>query len=150
MHRVGFFVFPDHEILDLAGPFGAFEAATRLSGRSLYRLEIYSCAGDSVASWGGVLVATKPGGNARLDTLVVCGGQVASMLKPGEVEAVARLARRASRIASICTGAFLLAEAGLLDCSIWLYGRAARDSALDCSSSSAKARFVRISRVVTV
>ena len=115
MHRIGFYIFPDHEILDLAGPFAAFETARRLSGRPLYGLEIYSCAGGSVASRGGVPVATKPGGDARLETLVVCGGVVASMLKPGEVEAVARLARRTSRVASVCTGALLLAEAGLLD-----------------------------------
>ena len=93
MHRIGFYIFPDHEILDLAGPFAAFETARRLSGRPLYRLEIYFCASGSVASRGGVPVASKP----------------------SEVQAVARLARRASRISSVCPGAFLLAEAGLLD-----------------------------------
>jgi transcriptional regulator GlxA family with amidase domain len=38
MHRVGFFVFPDHQVLDLAGPFALLEATARLSGRPLYAL----------------------------------------------------------------------------------------------------------------
>ncbi len=115
MHHVGFFVFPNHQILDLAGPFAAFEGAAHMSGRPLYRLEILSRAGGLVAGRGGVPVATKAAGRARPETLVVCGGEIASMLKPGEVQAVARLATHASRVASVCTGAFLLAQAGLLD-----------------------------------
>ncbi|HQT62409.1 MAG TPA: GlxA family transcriptional regulator [Acidiphilium sp.] len=115
MHRVGLFIFPGHQILDLAGPFAAFETATRLSGRPLYGLETLSRAGGLVESSGGVPVAATTADEARLDTLVVCGGEVSAMLRPGEVQAVLRLATRASRIASVCTGAFLLAEAGLLN-----------------------------------
>lgn len=115
MHCVGFFIFPDHQILDLAGPFAAFETAARLAGRPLYAPVILSRAGGLVSSRGGVPVATGAAGEANLDTLVVCGGEVAAMLTAGEVQAVAGLARRTGRIASVCTGAFLLAEAGILN-----------------------------------
>jgi putative intracellular protease/amidase len=115
MHRVGFFIIPDHQILDLAGPFAVLEAAALLSGPPLYELDTLSRAGGVVAGRGGVPVVTKAADQAHLDTLVVCGGDISSMLKPGEVQAVVCLARRASRIASVCTGAFLLAEAGLRD-----------------------------------
>ena len=114
-HRVGFFVFPDHQILELAGPFAAFETAPLLSGQPLYELDTLARTGGVVAGRGGVPVVTKAADQAHLDTLLVCGGDISSMLKAGEVQAVACRARRASRIASVCTGAFLLAEAGLRD-----------------------------------
>lgn len=64
---------------------------------------------------GGVPVATSPARQARVDTLVVVGGDTGPMLEAGEVQAVAELAARTPRMASVCSGAFLLAEAGLLD-----------------------------------
>lgn len=42
MHRVGFFDIPDHQILDLAGPFAVLEAAALLSGQPLYERDTLS------------------------------------------------------------------------------------------------------------
>jgi hypothetical protein len=84
MHRVGFFVFPDHQILDLAGPFAVLEAAALLSGQPLYELDTLSRADGVVAGRGGVPVMTKAADQAHLDTLVICGGDISSMLNPAK------------------------------------------------------------------
>ena len=119
--RVVFAVFPDFQVLDLTGPHEVFAQANRLlpAGEG-YRLETVAAGPGPVRSSGGLLVATTgttAGCTGRLDTLVVVGG-------PGTRRAyadaaftgwVAATARRARRVASVCSGAFLLAAAGLLD-----------------------------------
>jgi transcriptional regulator GlxA family with amidase domain len=114
MHIVGFYVCPGHQVLDLAGPLGAFESVTVVLGRPAYELCVLSRAGGMVQGSGGLAIATQPARGAVLDTLLSIGGELAPMLDAGEAAAVRALAQDTPRVASVCTGAFLLAEAGLL------------------------------------
>ncbi len=114
-HRVGFYVPPRHQLLDLAGPLDAFDAANAATERQLYSWRVLSRAGGLMRSGAGLPIETAPADDAALDTLVVIGGAIDAMRDREEVAAVRRLTSRAARIASICTGAFLLAEAGSLD-----------------------------------
>ncbi|MGJ8517577.1 GlxA family transcriptional regulator [Carnimonas bestiolae] len=115
MKSIGFYIYPGHQALDLAGPFSAFEAASTIAGHPLYSLNVLSRDGGPVVGSGGMSVETSAISGKRLDTLVVAGGNIALMLERSAVQAVRSSAIRSRRVASVCTGAFLLAEAGLLD-----------------------------------
>ena len=114
-HRIGFYVPPNHQLLDLAGPLDAFSAANAAAGQRLYESRVLSRAGGPMTSGAGLRIETAPADDAALDTLVVIGGAIDAMRRADEVAAVRRLAGRAARVASVCTGAFLLAGAGVLD-----------------------------------
>lgn len=114
-HVIGFYVCPGHQLIDLAGPLSAFEAANRNFGCRLYDLVLLSSAGSLVAGSATILVDTQPAVGSQIDTLVIVGGEIAPMLEPTEVGTVRKVAGGVSRVASVCSGAFLLAEAGLLD-----------------------------------
>jgi transcriptional regulator GlxA family with amidase domain len=116
-HNIGFLVFPDFQILDLAGPLTAFEAPTRTVAPKPYRLHVLSERGGSIESSSGLEVITRPLSNQRLDTLIVAGGPGTSAAAASSVlkAFVLRTAKTARRTTSVCTGAFILAAAGLLN-----------------------------------
>src|SRR5215831_18594007 len=117
MMHVGFLVFPQFNILDLSGPLAAFDVPRHEVRPTPYRLTAYSETGGDVMSSSSVSVSTVALDRARLDTLIVVGGRgaIAASESHSMLELVKRTARRARRVASVCSGAFLLAEAGLLD-----------------------------------
>ncbi|HZZ93636.1 MAG TPA: GlxA family transcriptional regulator [Usitatibacter sp.] len=115
--NIGFLVFPDFNILDLSGPLAAFDVPRREIKPSPYSLTAYSEEGGPIVSSCGVSVNTAPLRRARLDTFIVVGGlgAVEASRRPAMMSLVKRTARHARRVASVCSGAFLLAEAGLLE-----------------------------------
>jgi transcriptional regulator GlxA family with amidase domain len=114
MQRIGFLVSPNFQMMSLAA-LSVFEFANYTAGKSLYELEVVSEKGGPVRNSVGLSVETKPFDEPAFDTLIVCGTPDAAPSTPDMLDYV-RLAPAATRrVASICTGAFVLAEAGLLD-----------------------------------
>ncbi|AMV48482.1 GlxA family transcriptional regulator [Paraburkholderia caribensis] len=115
---IAFMVFPGFNIQDLSGPLATFEAAGKSAAGTAYRCHVVSSVGGLVASSSGVPIMTDVVDQDSYDTFVVIGGVI-----PTSSQVVRDLARIVTtvasgstrRIASVCTGAFLLAKAGLLD-----------------------------------
>jgi transcriptional regulator GlxA family with amidase domain len=115
--------FPGVQPLDVVGPHEVFAGATRLLASSHkpggYQVELVaSTPGPVTAESGLVLVASHPLPRARsIDTLLVPGGDGVFDARADQrlVSFVRRAARTTRRVGSVCSGTFLLAEAGLLD-----------------------------------
>ncbi|WP_326822687.1 GlxA family transcriptional regulator [Streptosporangium sp. NBC_01756] len=112
-------VYDGVQLLDVAGPLEAFDGATRVMPGS-YRVRLASLDGRDVVTSSGVRLGVETDlaqVEDRLDTLLVAGGWgYADAVGDRElVDQVRRLSAGARRTVSVCTGAFVLAEAGLLD-----------------------------------
>jgi transcriptional regulator GlxA family with amidase domain len=107
-------IFPGFQLLDAAGPVAAFEIAERFRPGS-YDLALLAPSGGQVASSSGLGLSARPLRQRPLDTVIVSGGDIVRSMAAAQ-EIVTWLRRiEARRIASVCSGAYLLAEAGLLD-----------------------------------
>ena len=115
--NIGFLIFPDFQLLDAAGPISAFEIGGRY-GAERYALSVLaSQAGAVVSSSGASLNAQPLDAAPPLDTLIVAGGDGTrgAATDPAVRNFVAEAARSARRVASVCSGTYILAEAGVLD-----------------------------------
>jgi transcriptional regulator GlxA family with amidase domain len=115
--RVGFIVFDGVTMLDVSGPGEVLHQALRAG--LPYKSVLVSPRGGSVTASSGLVVAgtTAAADAGPLDTVVVVGADRLTEpdLDDELLAAVGTLTERAGRVASVCTGAFVLAELGLLD-----------------------------------
>lgn len=93
----------------------AFELANAVEGREIYKVSLLSDGGGLVRTSAGFAVDTQPLLSRAFDTLIVLGDNSASSISLQLIAYLRDCAPASRRIGSICTGAFALAEAGLLE-----------------------------------
>lgn len=120
--NIGIYLFPEIEALDFAGPFEVFTTACRVNRRldpaAQAPFNVFSVAESHalVQARAGLRIAPDYSihEHPKIDLLLVPGGAVhAELAKPDVMQWIARCARSAELVASICTGAFMLAQAGV-------------------------------------
>src|SRR3989441_8220108 len=118
MKAIGFYVFPGFQMLDFAGPAGVFERAKAQCEIPAFGVHVLAADEGVVTNSLGLGTAAASLGDAVVDTLVVTGGRIdplLSALSAGTLRGIVEASSRCRRVASVCTGAFALAAAGLLD-----------------------------------
>ena len=126
MHHVAIVVYPGFELLDVSGPASVFNVANRALGQrgvsEFYKIGLFSPDGGAVESSSGVALETRPIAKLRAaeaQTLLIAGAE-GEHLRPALANsslraAIPRLAAKAERFGSVCSGGFLLAALGLVD-----------------------------------
>ena len=131
--RIVVVAVPPVDELDLVGPLQVFHSVNRLAGRTIYAVEVVTRADRlTFEGEGGVLTFVARDHFRRVkgacdSVLVVCGLASRSVRDPDLSAWLRRMAPEVRRLGAVCVGAFLLAEAGLLDgrraTAHWKFGR---------------------------
>ncbi len=129
MHRIGYVIYPGTQIFSTA-PLSVFETANFTLGRPFYDARVLSETGGLVRTSFGITVETEMFSSPDFDTLLIGGGTLIEESTPKLREFIRAAATQSRRVAAPCTGAFILAEAGLLDgrraTTHWGYARELR------------------------
>jgi len=114
MLRLGIVLFPGFQVMGLAMT-TVFEFANITANEAVYEIKLLSEHGGLIPSSGGFSVSTEPFDRRRFDTIIVGGDNEAVPASSGLLSFLRGATRTSRRIGATCTGAFALAEAGLLN-----------------------------------
>lgn len=116
--NIAIYLYDHAEVLDFSGPFEGFSTASRVcEGGNPFNAFLVNETGEAVVARAGytVLPGYDFSNHPNIDVLIVAGGvHTDEMEKSNVIEWIARQAHHASIVASVCTGAFLLAKAQVL------------------------------------
>jgi len=112
--RLGFIVAPGFQVMGF-GALSVFEFANLSAGGPFYDVHLLSETGSAVRSSLGVSVHTDAFDDSHFDTVIVSGSTGLAATTPALIAFVQHALLRSRRVAAVCTGAFVLAEAGILD-----------------------------------
>lgn len=114
MHRLGFVIFPGFQVMGFAS-MTAFEVANLVVEEPFYKLTLVSENGGPVRASAGFSVDTVAFARRSFDSVFIGAGTGVTKATPGLIKFVQRSMATSRRIVAPCTGAFVLAEAGVLD-----------------------------------
>lgn len=118
MLNIAVLLFDNIELLDFAGPIEVFTTANRIATEAPFEVFTVSDKGSPITSRAGLKCAADYGfeSHPRIDILIVPGGDVSAVLEQASLlQWIFAQSKQTNITASVCTGALLLAKAGLLD-----------------------------------
>ena len=115
--NIGIYIYDNAEVLDFSGPFEVFSTAKRVAQIN-WNIFFVAETESLIKARGNFLVSPHYTieNHPEIDVLIVVGGiHIEEMKKPNIIAWISKVAKSSKKAASVCTGAFLLAETGLLN-----------------------------------